>query len=311
MPVDYKDHKELEKYLGKVDKIFNINELLVKEIDTQDIADYYRESNLGYKFFHSVDGSIHMALNYDGEFNKEGYLGQAEIVQKYVNLTGAKRILELASGNGFNSTFLAKNNPDVEFIGIDLTPEHVKYSKEHAKGLPNLRFQQGNFQNLDFEDNSFDLVFEIESVCHATDMSIALSEAYRVLKSQALFIVIDGFRSQDFDSFSDDLKTVGKLAELSMAVGNPWKVNEWLSLCEDIGFTLENLDDLSYAIMPNLLRFQFFARGFFKYPGLTKLFIKTLPNYLVQNAIAGIFMPFTIGAGMQLYMNIALRKLDF
>jgi ubiquinone/menaquinone biosynthesis C-methylase UbiE len=308
MRVDYKDQKELKKYLGKVDRIFNITELLEKVIDTQDIADYYRESNIGYKFFHSVDGSIHMALNYDGEFSKDGYLGQAEIVQNYINIKGAKRVLELASGNGFNSIFLAKNNPDVEFVGIDLTPEHVNYSKENGEGLPNLRFLQGNFQNLRFEDNSFDLVFEIESICHATDMTKALSEAYRVLKSKALFIVIDGFRSQNFDSFSYDLKTAGKLTELSMAVGSPWKVNEWLSLCENIGFTLEKLDDLSYAIMPNLLRFQFLARGFFKYPGLSRLFIKTLPSSLVQNAIAGIFMPFTIGAGMQLYLNILLRK---
>ncbi|RPJ72513.1 MAG: class I SAM-dependent methyltransferase, partial [Alphaproteobacteria bacterium] len=169
--------------------------------------------------------------------------------------------------------------------------------------------QQGNFQDLQFQDKSFDLVFEVESICHATDMEKALSEAHRVIKPGGYFIAIDGFRSAGFESFSDDLKTAAKLTEISMAVGKPWKINDWTSLCETVGFKVENIDDLSMAIMPNLLRFQFLARGFLKYPALSKTFIKTLPFYLVQNAIAGIFMPFTISAGMQRYYKVVLNRM--
>jgi ubiquinone/menaquinone biosynthesis C-methylase UbiE len=247
-----------------------------------------------------------MALNYDGQFSKDGYFGQAKIIQEYINQTHAKKVLELASGKGFNSTYLAKQNPDVEFIGIDLTPEHVKFANENAQGISNLKFEQGNFQDLQFPDDSFDLVFEVESVCHATDMKKALSESRRVLKSQGFFIVIDGFRSPDFDSFSEDLKTAAKLAEISMAVEKGWKINEWTSLCETVGLKVEKMDDLSMAIMPNLSRFQFLARGFFKFPSISRTILKAMPYYLVQNAIAGIFMPFTIGAGMQKYYMVAL-----
>lgn len=306
MAIDYKNQDELKKYLNKVDKIFDIKKFLQQDIDFNDVAEYYRESNLGYQVFHSASGSIHMALNYDGQFDRDGYYGQARIVQEYINQAGAKRVLELASGKGFNSTFLAKENPDIEFVGIDLTPEHVEHSQKNSQGIANLKFEQGNFQNLQFSDDSFDLIFEVESVCHATDMRKVLSEAHRVLKPNGNFVVIDGFRNPDFDNFSNDLKTAAKLAELSMAVGQPWKVNEWTTLAENVGFEISELDDISMAIMPNLLRFQFLARGYFKFPDISKLFIKTLPYYLVQNAIAGIFMPFTVGAGIQHYYKIVL-----
>lgn len=306
MTFDNKNPDELKKYLNKVDKIFDITKFLQQDLAFDDVANYYRESSLGYHLFHSANGSIHMALNYDGKFDQDGYFGQARIVEEYISQTGAKKILELASGKGFNSTYLAKRYPDVEFIGIDLTPEHIEYSRKKSQGVKNLRFEHGNFQDLQFPDDTFDIVFEVESVCHATNMQKALSESGRVLKTNGRFIAIDGFRNPDFDTFSDDLKTAAKLTEVSMAVGQPWKINEWTSLAETVGFKTEQMVDLSMAIMPNLLRLQFFARGYFKFPGLSKLFIKALPFYLVQNAIAGIFMPFTVDAEIQHYYKVVL-----
>ena len=42
-------------------------------------------------------------------------------------------------------------------------------------GVPaNCEFIQGDFMNLPFEDNSFDHVYAIESVCHAPDKVIEL-----------------------------------------------------------------------------------------------------------------------------------------
>lgn len=308
MSIDSKSREELNKYLRKVEGVFRIRDFLEKDIEFQDIADYYRESEPGYSFFHSASGSIHMALNPDGKFDRAGYYAQAKIVQEYLDRTGAKSVLELASGRGFNSTFLAGANPHARFSGIDLTPEHVEYAQQRAKGMPNLVFRQGNFQDLPFQDGSQDLVFEVESICHAIDMGKALSEARRVLKPGGTFIVIDGFRSPDFETFPEELRTAAKLAEVSMAVGRPWKIDEWTELCQATGFRVAELEDLSMAIMPNLMRFQFLARGFFKFAGVSRLLVKALPYYLVQNAIAGIFMPFTIAAGLQRYYKAVLVR---
>jgi SAM-dependent methyltransferase len=308
MSVDTKNLDELRKYLAKIDKVFNVRKFIEQDIDFQDTAEYYRKSEAGYRFFHSANGSIHMALNHDGKFSREGYYGQAKIIQEYINRTGAKKVLELASGRGFNSAFLAKNNPQIQFVGIDLTPEHVAFAREHANGLANLEFHHGNFQDLPFQDGIFDLVFEVESICHALDMEQALLQTRRVLRKGGYFISIDGFRSQDFEAFPEDLKIASKLAEVSMSVGKAWNIDDWVSLIDQVGFYVEKVDDLSAAIMPNLLRFQFLARGFFKFPSLSKFLVTILPYYLVQNAIAGILMPFTVGAGLQRYYKVALVR---
>lgn len=306
--MDLQDRRELEKYLGKIDRIFGIQQFLGQDIDIEDIVNYYQDSDYGYRVLHSIAGSIHMALNFDGSFDKDGYYGQARLVNEHIKNTNGMQVLELASGKGFNSIFLSKLNPDVNFRGIDLTPRHVEVSKKRVGDISNLHFELGNFQDLAFDDQSFDLVFEIESICHATDMKLALTEAHRVLKPDGKLIVFDGFRKPQFDGFSDEQKIAAKLVEVAMAVESPWRIDHWLELAEDVGFTASITDDLSQAIMPNLMKFQLMARGFFKYPFLSQIILKILPSYLVQNAIAGLLMPFTISAGLQGYYHIILTR---
>ena len=72
MNVDLNDPVELKKYLDRIDRIFNIGKFLEQDFDSQNVVDYYRQSSLGYRLFHSSRGSIHMALNEDGKFNRKG-----------------------------------------------------------------------------------------------------------------------------------------------------------------------------------------------------------------------------------------------
>jgi ubiquinone/menaquinone biosynthesis C-methylase UbiE len=299
---------ELQKYLIKVKHFFDINKLLNVKITEKDVIDYYIESEAGYEFFHSPEGAVHMALNYDGVFNKDGYYGQAQLVQKQIMELLPKFVLELGSGKGFNTLYLAKRNQGIDFWGIDITPNHIVYAKDKAVEITNLHFQQANFQALQFKDNTFDIVYEVESVCHAENMEQALSEIYRVLRPSGRFIVFDGFRKSGFDQFNEDIKLASRLSEIAMAIANPWIIDDWLTLAQKIGFEVINIDDLSEAIMPNLLKFQLLARGYFKFPSLSRMLLNALPTALVKNSIAGLLMPFTIKAKAQGYFNIVIRK---
>ena len=302
------DPKELDKYLNKISRVFDIDSILSQEIGTEYVVDYYVQSNHGYHIFHSTEGSVHMALNFDGVFNTDGYYEQARIVNKSINELGAKRVLELGSGKGFNSIFLAKHNPDVEFIGIDLVPLHVSQAQQEGKGVTNLRFQIGNLQALEFASQTFDLLFEVESICHATDAKLALSESYRVLKPGGRFIVFNGFRKPGFEQLEANLQIASKLVEASMAVDHPWIIEEWIDVACEVGFKEIEVRDVSHAIMPNLARFQILARGYFKYPRVARAILHHTSTYLVKNSIAGLLMPFTIEAGAQGYYIITLER---
>jgi ubiquinone/menaquinone biosynthesis C-methylase UbiE len=298
----------LSKYLQKVARIFNVDAILDSDIDAAHIIKYYEQSEPGYRLFHSTEGSIHMALNYDGRFDKAGYYEQARIVSQHINELTAKDVLEIASGKGFNSIFLAQRHNEVEFSGVDLTPAHVKLAQRKSLKFNNLEFSLGDFQDLKFAPQSFDIVFEVESICHATDMRAALLEAYRVLKPGGRFIVIDGFRKPGFENLDSKMKTAAKLVEVSMAVGHPWMIDSWLDLADEVGFTVRKVEDLSYAIMPNLKKFQLLARGYFKYPSIGKYILRISNPNLVKNAIAGLLMPITLEANVQGYYKIILER---
>jgi ubiquinone/menaquinone biosynthesis C-methylase UbiE len=299
---------ELEKYLNKIKQVFDIGELSRQNISQRDVIDYYVESEVGYNFFHSSEGAIHMALNYDGKFDSEGYYGQAQIVQKHINKSCSHRVLELGSGKGFNTIYLARQNKSVKFIGIDITHKHVAFAQNKSQGLANLYFGLGDFHELNFKDESFDLVFEVESICHARDMHKVLSEIHRVLKPGGRFISFDGYRKVGLDQFDDKIKLAARLVEIAMAISHPWVIDDWLHLAQGIGFEIFSVDELSEAIMPNLLKFQLLARGYFKFPTLSHALLRVMPPNLAKNSIAGLLMPFTIRMGAQGYYNIVLKR---
>lgn len=93
-----------------------------------------------------------------------------------------------------------------------------------------------------------------------------------------------------------------------MAVSGALTLDEFLKAAQDAGFEVIEQEDISEKIMPNLLRFQFLARGFFKYAWLGKAIKGILPDYLVQNAIAGMLMPIVVGDGIQGYYKISLKR---
>jgi len=140
----------------------------------------------------------------------------------------------------------------------------------------------------------FDIVFEVEGMCHATNMKFALAEAYRVLKPGGKFIIFDGFRTPNFNRSSRDLQTAARLVEIAMSVENFWVIDDYINSTS--------------AIIPNLQRLQKFAQIYFRFPFLAKIATKFLPPLLLKNAIAGLLMPFTVQEKVHAYYMILLER---
>ena len=298
----------LPRYINKIEKVFNIDALIEGSIDWQDVVTYYQNSELGYWLFHSKAGAVHMALNFNGKFDPKGYYEQSNIIAKYIEKHTVQHVLEIASGKGFNTQYLAKRYPMVKFWGIDITPKHIKIATERSKTLSNLTYCLGDFEEIPFRNNYFDLIFEVEGICHAFHMKRAITEVYRILRPRGYFILFDGFRKKPLDSAPEILKKAAYLVERSMAVQKGYYIRDWILMAESVGFQIEEVTDITEAILPNLARFQKLARGYFKYPWLAQALIRIFPVQLLQNAIAGLLMPFTVQAGLQGYYKIVLQK---
>jgi len=119
-----------------------------------------------------------------------------------------KQVLEVGSGRGGGAKHIASFFNPAYYTGMDLAQSAVDLAnKIHI--LPNLKFIQGNAEEIPVASNSVDVVVNVES-CHAYgSVDKFLSEVKRVLKPGGFLLLVD-FRSDNtIDGFKDQLKNSG------------------------------------------------------------------------------------------------------
>lgn len=94
-----------------------------------------------------------------------------------------KKILEIGSGQGFNSFFLSKNN---NVVGIDMSKKDIAISK---KRYPQVEFFYMNAEKLKFKNNSFDEVYAMDILEHVNNLEKTIKEIYRVLRVKGRLII--------------------------------------------------------------------------------------------------------------------------
>jgi ubiquinone/menaquinone biosynthesis C-methylase UbiE len=101
-----------------------------------------------------------------------------------------KEVLEIGCGAGGGAAFIARNYQPKSLTAIDLLP--VNIAAAEARGsVPGLTFAVGDATSLDFPDNSFDVVVNIESSHCYSSIEKFFSEVKRVLKPGGVFLFAD------------------------------------------------------------------------------------------------------------------------
>ena len=106
-----------------------------------------------------------------------------------------KQVLEVGSGRGGGASWIAKTMKPSSLIGLDFSREAVSLCNKWYE-QENLDFREGNAQDLPFQKNSFDVVYNVESSHCYGDMSKFVSEVFRVLKKGGNFCWTD-FRDEE------------------------------------------------------------------------------------------------------------------
>jgi SAM-dependent methyltransferase len=300
--------RPLAECLKVLRRMFDLERIAGQKISLADVAEYYQQSDAGYRLFHSTDGALHLALNRNGSFDPAGYYAQAEFVERHICECEARRILEAGSGNGFNTLHLARRHPQRRFVGIDLTSQHVASAREAAGGMENLEYAQGNYELLPFSDGAFDVAFGVETFCQTAQMRRALAEMHRVLRPGGRLVVVDCFRQRPLAEMDADLRLAARLVEKTTAVDGFALINQWLDSVRSLGFTVLDVSNDSTLTVHNLARFYRLARAFFDDPPLVDAVRQTVPPLMLQNAICGLLMPYTVGGGAHGYYSIALAR---
>ncbi|WP_193196445.1 methyltransferase domain-containing protein [Nostoc sp. MG11] len=131
----------------------------------------------------------------DGSENKDRRQAQIDLIEellKWAGVQSAENILDVGCGIGGSSLYLAEKF-NAQAIGITLSPVQAARATERAleTGLSlRTQFQVANAQAMPFADNSFDLVWSLESGEHMPDKTKFMQECYRVLKPGGIFIMV-------------------------------------------------------------------------------------------------------------------------
>lgn len=110
-------------------------------------------------------------------------------IQKYLPKRKLK-ILDVGCGSGFFTILLGKQGHEV--LGTDLTPDMITKSRELAKeeGI-DCRFEIMDAENLDFPDETFDVVISRNLTWTLPDAGHAYEEWCRVLKKGGILLNFD------------------------------------------------------------------------------------------------------------------------
>lgn len=106
-------------------------------------------------------------------------------------------VLDLGCGPATQLAMVARLNPDVHFIGIDLSDEMLAKAREHvtAEGLGNVTLHRGDITDLrDFPDGSADAVMSTVVLHHLPDVPAlerVFAEVARVLKPDGGLYLVD------------------------------------------------------------------------------------------------------------------------
>lgn len=149
-----------------------------------------------------------IALDLSDEDEKDRYSIQLyHHVASQVNLKGLK-VLEIGSGRGGGSSYIARYHNVENMLGVDISPTAVDLCNK-IYNINNLSFKVGDSESLPFEDNSFDVVINVESSHCYSSMDNFLSEVKRVIKVKGSFLFCDLRRKENLEEMLVSINSNG------------------------------------------------------------------------------------------------------
>ncbi len=138
---------------------------------------------LHYPFFKNQDDSFFQSQKNLTD-HCIGFVGQLK----------GKKVLEVGCGNGVQACYVTEKFQPSLVTGIDLNPASIEIAKQEKirRKLENIHFHVDDAQEMKhIEEESHDVVINIESAFHYPDKSAFLREINRVLKPQGKFLIAD------------------------------------------------------------------------------------------------------------------------
>lgn len=137
-----------------------------------------------------------------------------KVTLRYVDLLDTDRLLDIGCGPGAAIRHAAAQVSSA--TGVDASEPMVTIARKRSPGISNVEFAVGPAEHLPFEENSFSVVWTIQSWHHWNDPNSAFAEVRRVLAPGGRFFIVEkettgahGITQAAADSLADQLANAG------------------------------------------------------------------------------------------------------
>lgn len=217
------------------------------------LVEFYNYYDVNYRAEHGIN--IHYGF-YDSEHrdHRAAVLNMNRVLAAKARITSSDTVLDAGCGLGGSSIWLAKNI-GAKVIGININEAQVEKARMLAKEnkVDHLvKFFVDDFTVTKFPNESFDVVWGLESICYAIRKKDFASEARRILTNDGRLIIADGFKRKD--KFTEGEQEILEKWMEGWVIPNLASITEFKRYLQETGFKNIEIEDITRNVMPTSRR---------------------------------------------------------
>ena len=177
-----------------------------------------------------------------------GGLAATDELARDAHITSGSRVADFCAGLGGTVRYLAYKY-DADVTGIELTPSRVAGAQDLTRRVrleDRARVLEGNVMSIPVGSATMDAVVSQEAFCHVPDPMQALSEAFRILRTEGRLAFTDWIANEPLSA--DDAKLMWD----GMAIQPLRSIPEYRDIVENVGFRAISAVDLTTEWAPIL-----------------------------------------------------------
>ncbi len=235
---------------------------MTKEQIKKEIIHYYDTCEINYRRWWDLDRSLAMHAGFWDASTKtlsQALAKENETLAEIAGIQAGDYVLDAGCGYGGSVFWLAEHR-QTKGVGITLSEKQVALAKEQAlrrQLTPSPEFSVMDYTQTSFTSDTFDVVWAIESVCHAEDKREFIREAWRVLKPGGRLILADGFQVRN--EYSAEEKKLLAQAVNGWAVSSMESAPNFEQYLKDQGFQGLKITDATPLVLPSSRRLYLYS----------------------------------------------------
>ncbi len=177
----------------------------MKKFTNKEIADYYDQTVPHYRTLWDLDHShaIHYGIREPGiRTFRQSLQNTNRVLAEKAGITETDYVLDAGCGVGGSAIYLAKKF-NCRVKGITISEKQIKQANENKVKYGTgdlLSFEIRDYCNTGYDNNSFSVVWALESTGTASDKSAFIKESCRILKPGGRLVLADYFKTGNLDT---------------------------------------------------------------------------------------------------------------